>query len=46
MKSLMRLGICLVFMALLGIGFSACNTIHGAGEDIEQAGDTIEDAAD
>jgi predicted small secreted protein len=25
---------------------SACNTIRGAGQDIENAGDAIEDAAD
>lgn len=25
---------------------SACNTIAGAGRDIQSAGDTIEDAAD
>lgn len=30
-------------MALLAT--SACNTIHGAGEDIESVGDTIADEA-
>lgn len=27
-------------------GLAACNTIEGAGRDIENAGDAIEDAAD
>lgn len=46
MKRILKLGICLTFLALLGTGFSACNTMRGLGEDIEQAGDAIEDAAD
>ncbi len=29
-----------------GLLLSACNTIGGAGEDIESVGDTIEDAAE
>lgn len=30
----------------LSLGFlSACNTIHGMGQDIQKAGSTIEDAA-
>jgi len=30
----------------LGLGsLSACNTIHGMGQDIQKAGATIEDAA-
>ncbi len=37
----------LLFIALaLSLGFlSACNTIHGLGQDIQKAGSTIEDAA-
>ena len=31
---------------LLAIGTSACNTIGGAGADIESVGDTIDDAAE
>ena len=31
---------------LLAIGTAACNTVEGAGEDIEAAGDAIEDAAE
>jgi predicted small secreted protein len=28
------------------IGLSACNTIEGAGRDVEKAGEKIQDAAD
>jgi predicted small secreted protein len=31
---------------LLAIGTTACNTVEGAGEDIEAAGEAIEDAAE
>lgn len=32
---------------LLGLGtLTACNTVEGAGEDIEAAGDKIEDSAE
>ena len=31
---------------LLAIGTTACNTVEGAGEDIQAAGEAIEDAAD
>jgi entericidin B len=34
----------LVLMALVAL--PACNTVEGMGEDIEGAGDAIEDAAD
>lgn len=34
-------------VALFSLGaLSACNTIEGAGQDIEAAGDKIEDAAE
>lgn len=39
----------LILLALLGIvsfGLAACNTTEGVGEDLEEAGDAIEDAAD
>ncbi len=29
----------------LGVSMSACNTIDGAGQDIEQAGESVQDAA-
>lgn len=35
------------FAALLMVaGVSACNTVAGAGEDVESAGDSVEDAAE
>jgi predicted small secreted protein len=36
----------LTFALLLAcLGLVACNTIEGAGKDIQKAGETIEDAA-
>lgn len=29
----------------LGMGLSACNTVDGAGRDIEHAGEVVQDAA-
>lgn len=35
------------FAALLALlGATACNTVEGAGEDVEAAGDAIEEATD
>ena len=34
-----------VLAAMTGIALSACNTIAGAGRDIERAGETIQGAA-
>jgi predicted small secreted protein len=31
---------------LLGVPLHACNTVEGAGEDVENVGDAIEDTAD
>ena len=31
---------------LLAIGTTACNTVEGAGQDIQAAGEAIEDAAE
>lgn len=33
-------------LTFLSIGLVACNTMEGVGEDIESAGDGVEDAAD
>lgn len=41
MKAIFTLVISLCALASL----SACNTIRGAGQDIQRAGDAIEDAA-
>lgn len=31
---------------LFAMSVAACNTIRGAGQDVEDAGETIQDAAD
>jgi len=39
--------ICLAFVILtIAISVTGCNTIEGAGEDIERTGENIQDAAD
>ncbi|MCB1555015.1 MAG: entericidin A/B family lipoprotein [Xanthomonadales bacterium] len=35
-----------LFAAVSLCALSACNTIHGAGQDIEKAGEEIQEAAD
>ena len=36
-----------VFFALLlcGLGMAGCNTVEGAGQDIENAGESVQDTA-
>jgi predicted small secreted protein len=34
------------FLMVVGIGFSACETMHGAGRDIEKAGESVQSAAE
>lgn len=29
-----------------GLALAACNTVEGMGEDVQSAGETVEDAAD
>lgn len=36
----------LMILMMAGLGLSACNTVEGAGRDIEAAGETVQDAAD
>ena len=36
----------LMFVTFSLLALSSCNTIEGMGEDIEDAGDAIEDAAE
>lgn len=38
--------IMLLTMALAGLSLTACNTVEGAGRDIENAGEAVQDAAD
>ncbi|MCC6598996.1 MAG: entericidin A/B family lipoprotein [Alphaproteobacteria bacterium] len=35
----------LTAILLAGFGLSACNTLNGAGQDVENAGESIQDAA-
>ncbi|MBU0800081.1 MAG: entericidin A/B family lipoprotein [Alphaproteobacteria bacterium] len=39
-----RLGM-LVLLGVVGMGLSACNTVEGAGRDIENTGEAVQDAA-
>lgn len=36
----------LLSLAVLSLGLSSCNTLEGAGHDIENAGEAVQDAAD
>ncbi len=35
-----------VLVALAALGAAACNTVEGAGQDVESAGEAVQDAAD
>jgi predicted small secreted protein len=35
----------LCFLVLLAMAVSACNTVHGIGQDIEKGGEIIKDSA-
>ncbi len=43
--TLMR-NITILFIGLAALALIGCNTIEGAGEDIESAGNAVQDAAD
>ncbi len=36
----------LLSLAVVGLGLSACETMEGAGRDIQNAGEAVEGAAD
>ena len=36
----------LLSLTVLGLGLTACNTVEGAGRDIERGGEAVQDAAD
>ncbi len=39
--------IALMLLAMFSLGtLSACNTVKGAGQDVQKAGEKVEDAAD
>ena len=46
-QSILRVRTLILAMMLgaTGVGMSACNTMEGFGQDVESAGDTIEDEA-
>lgn len=46
MKTFRKLIVALVVGTLIGIGALGCNTIKGAGKDIEKGGKSIQKAAD
>lgn len=35
----------LASLAIVSFGLTACNTVDGAGRDIERAGESVQDAA-
>ncbi len=42
----MKRSLALLLLALFSIGtLSACNTVAGAGKDVQKAGEKVEDAA-
>ncbi|MEP2758793.1 entericidin A/B family lipoprotein [Parvibaculum sp.] len=41
----MSKNVSLALLFLIGIGVAACNTVAGAGQDIENTGDAIQDEA-
>jgi predicted small secreted protein len=36
----------LLSLAVIGLGLSACETMEGAGRDIQHAGESVEEAAE
>ena len=45
MSKVRKLIYCLMVLSILCL-FTGCNMLHGAGKDIENAGEGIQDAAD
>lgn len=35
-----------ISLAVIGLGLSACETMEGAGRDIQHAGESVEEAAE
>ena len=46
MSSLLKRTIMIVLLASMAIMATSCNTIEGAGRDIERGGEEIQDVAD
>lgn len=46
MKTTTHICMVLALLMLGGAALSGCNTMHGAGQDIENAGESVQDAAE
>jgi len=46
MRNVKRSALLIAVLGLVGFMMVACNTMEGAGKDIESAGEGIQDAAD
>ena len=46
MKRFVCFIVVLTLLALVGMSLAGCNTVRGAGKDIQRGGQAIEDAAD
>ena len=46
MKSMMTRGLFLLALTICTLGLSACNTVHGAGKDIERGGEKMQGASE
>ena len=46
MKSMMTRGLFLLALMVCTVGLSACNTMEGAGKDMERGGEKLQDSAD
>lgn len=46
MKNVLIQSLFLLMMGFFLTGATGCNTVDGAGEDIERAGEAVQDAAD
>jgi predicted small secreted protein len=45
--SIIRRGVFFVVLAVFGVSLAACeNTIRGAGQDIQETGDAVEDTVE
>ena len=43
--TVMRHGFVFALLTLIGLSLAACNTVEGAGEDLENVGEAVQDAA-
>jgi predicted small secreted protein len=46
MSKLKRILICISAVLTFSLFLAGCNTVRGAGEDIQEAGEAVENAAD